>query len=565
MLTWSRWICVVVLASGCGSGARAPSVGGDTDTDGSGATAEGDGDDGTDDGHDGTDDGVDVDPNAVAEPLARRLTDTQYVWSVLDVLGATLTEDERDALPPDIPTGRDYSTNTDVQSFSSQYVLAYAEIARSLTARLDTQTLVAEHGGCDAVTSACRVTFIKTLGHRLYRRPLTETELARYLDLAETIASRAETTEDDVVHGLVQALLQAPQFLYRLEYETEGEVGQVRRVDGYELASRLSYFLWQSAPDDALLTFAAGPNGDGEFDPAALGEQIERMVGDDRFGRSRALFWDDYTVASRSSYGTADAALAAELRDSLMATVLRISGVDAQPEPLSALFDGQQLVMTPAVAQLAGAKPTGPGLQVYETADTEQRLGVVTHPAFIASIGTSSFVGRGLFLTERLLCQRVAEPPGDVAEEIEQTAQATEGMTPREASEFRFGLEPVCLGCHTQFEPIAYAFERYDMAGRYVTTDESGRPLYSDGVLPTFIDRPEIAFADAPELLSALANVDAVPACLVENMTEFGTGSRALAVGEFLPHATAEFVDDGLTYDALARAVASSEQLTLLR
>lgn len=512
-----------------------------------------------------TDGDTELDPLAVPEPRAGRLTDLQYRYTVLDVLGVTLTQDELDALPSDIPTGLDYSTSIEPQFFNSSYVLAYAEIARSVSARLEPAALVADYGGCDGVDPGCRPAFIEALGRRLYRRPLTEDELSRYLDLAIAIAQPSETTEDDVVRGVVQAMMQAPQFLYRVERETEGEAGTVREVDGYELASRLSYFLWLSAPDETLLEFAAGPQGDGRFDPDAVASQVDRMLADARFDRARALFWGDYTLASRSGFGNAPPQLAAELRESLLATLDLVSGAGGSPQPLSSLFDGQQLVMTPAVAELAGATPVGDGLQVYDVGDATERVGVVTHPAFIASVGTTSFVGRGLMLTERLLCQHVAAPPLEVQDEIESTAQATEDMTPRQASEFRFGLEPVCLGCHTQFEPIAYAFERYDITGRFTTTDEQGRALLSDGVLPAFDGRPQIAFDDAPQLLLELSTLEQVYACMVENMTQFGTGRRANLGGPFHADATASFVDEGLSFDALARSVASSEQRTLTR
>ncbi|MCA9707542.1 MAG: DUF1595 domain-containing protein, partial [Myxococcales bacterium] len=504
-----------------------------------------------------------LDPAAVPEPLAGRLTDLQYRHTVLDVLGVELTPQELDALPPDIPTGRDYSTTIGPQFFNAGYVLAYAEIARSVSERLDPLELLATFGGCDGPSLGCWRDYVEGLGRRLYRRPLTEEEITRYLDLVVAIATAPETTEEHAVRGVVQAMLQAPQFLYRVERETEGEPGALRQVDGWELASRWSYFLWQSAPDEELLAFAAGPAGDGVYDPAAADAQIERMIADPRFARARALFWGDYTMAARSAFGTTDAQLAHALRDSLLLTLDLISGAHGEPEPLSALFDGRWLVMTPEVAEIAGATPSGAGPALYDVADATERLGVVTHPAFLAAIGTTSFVGRGLMLTERLLCQHVAEPPADVAEEIESTAQATEDMTPRQASEFRFGLEAVCRGCHTQFEPVAYAFERYDITGRYTPTDDQGRALYSDGVLPAFGERPEIAFDDAVGLLSALAGTYAVRECLVDNMTEFGTGQRTLPGGDFEVLATADFVDEGLTFDALARAVARSELRTL--
>lgn len=507
----------------------------------------------------------DLDPAAVPEPLAARITDTQYRNTVLDLFGESLTNEEVELLPRDVPIEGSYSSAARAQGFNAQYVLGYAFIARSVTDRLDPQTLTQDFGQCAGVEAECLDAYIAGLGRRAFRRPLTADDQQRYVELAATIAEGPGTTDADVVRGIASAMMQSPDFLYRLEHETDGTPEELRRLDGYELASRLSYFLWQSTPDEELLQFAAGPAGDGTFDPAAVDAQIERMLLDAKFARARTLFWGEYSLASTSAFGATDPALAADLQTSLLATLERISGVDAEPAPLSAVFSGTEVMMTPSVAEIAGAESLGDGLQVYDTALGEERIGVVTHPAFLAAMGTTSFVGRGVFMTDRLLCQHTAAPPDEIAEEIMDTAQQTEGLTPRGASEFRFGLSPVCQTCHFQFEPIAYAFERYDMSGRYVLTDDEGRDLFSDGVLPPTGDRPEIAFADANELLTELGELEAVHACFVENMAEFGTGAPAAWEGEFLNDAVGEFSGDGLTFDALVRSIATGEQITLSR
>ena len=548
------------LSSGCYDGSSSEPAGDDPDGEGS-TDSEGMGDGGDDDNPVPPD----LDPDTVPEPLAARLNDTQYAYTVLDLLGTELSDEELGLLPRDVPIEGTYSTSAQAQSFSTQYVLGYAYIARSLSERLDPGALLAEHGGCDSVEASCLEDFVDGLGLRAFRRPLTGEERTSLLEMADRIASIDETTDDDVVRGLVQAILQAPAFIYRLEGEREGEAGQVRRTTGWELASRLSYFLWQSAPDDELLAFAAGSQGDGDYDPSALPGQIERMIADPRFARSREVFWGDYSLASISAFGSLEPELADQLRDSLLASFDRLSGVGAPPEPLSALFDGDTWVMTPDVAELAGVPSQGDGLQIYE--GVPERQGIVTHPGFLAAMGTDSFVGRGVFMTERLLCQHTGAPPDDPASEdaIADTANQTSDMTPREASEFRFGLQPVCLACHTQFEPIAYAFERYDMRGRYVLTDEQGRDLFSHGVLPPHGDRPEIAFDSAPELLGELADRPEINHCMVENMMEYGSGAPPLDSEEFLRLAQERYESEGLTFDALVSAVAGSERFTFLR
>jgi hypothetical protein len=182
-------------------------------------------------------------------------------------------------------------------------------------------------------------------------------------------------------------------------------------------------------------------------------------------------------------------------------------------------------------------------------------------------MGTTSFVGRGRVLTERLLCQRTHPPPSDenTASRIMETEMDTAGMTPRQASEFRFGLEPICLSCHTQFEPIAYGFERYDQTGRYTPTDAEGRELFSDGTLPAMPGRPEIAFASAPDLLAQLAELESTQRCFVENMMEYGSGANVEHAEAFVDEALGDFTDGGLRFDALVEAVATNQRLTLTR
>lgn len=552
-----------LLACGDGPHPAAETDGGSSTGSGGADTSSGGHDTDTDDG--GGDDTGALDPASVDEPWAARLTDQQYAYTVLDVLGVPLTPQELSTLPADIPTGLKYSTVVPTQSLTSQHVLAYAEVARAISSRLGDDVLERFADCNDPGDADCLEAFARGLGLRLFRRPLRGEETQRLLGLSQTIAAGEHSSDADVPGGIVQALLQMPAFLYRIERETDGEPEEVRVLDGYELATRLSYFLWQSAPDDALLSFAAGPEGDGVYDPAALPGEVERMLADAKFERSRTMFWGDYTLASRSSFGTTDPALAAELRDSLLLTLDHLFGASGQRRPLSDLFDAQTLVMSPTVAALAGVEQPEVGAAAYDIAQTQQRLGVITHPAFLASIGTTSFVGRGLFLSERLLCQHVTEPPPTASDVIEQTAEATEDMTPREASEFRFAVDPVCGVCHFQFEPVAYAFERYDMTGRYVLEDDNGRALLSDGVLPAFEDRAEIAFDDAPELLTALADAPSSLRCLVHNMSEFGLGRPPLPADDWVEAASETLAEQGSEFDALVRVIALSDVFARLK
>lgn len=547
--------------SGCYGGVDADSGG----TDGSASTGVGETGDDSGDGSSTGEDPEDVPEGSVPEPLVSRLNHTQYANAIEDILGETLTPEERDLIPRDIPVGSSYSTTVGGQFFSAQYVLGYASVARSVAERLGASDLLQTFGNCALGEEGCLETYVDALGLRLHRRPLSEEQRAVYLDLASAIEAEAESA--DAVLGVAEAMLQSPQFLYRVEDETSGDPGAVYQVDGYEIATRLSFFLWQSAPDEALLAFAGGPGGDGAYDPEMLAAEVDRMILDPKFARSRRQFWGDYTFASVAGFAAADAEVREELRESLLATLDLVSGVGGPAQDLEVLYSGTELVMTPAVAELAGAQPKGDSLEVYSTDEADQRQGVLTHPGFLAALGTTSFVGRGLFMSERLLCQHILPPPSDAgtSDAIMDTAMQTEELTPRGASEFRFGLEPVCLSCHTQFEPIAYAFERFDMEGRYTLTDEEGRDLFSDGNLPPYLERPEIPFDDVPQLFDGLAAADATYRCMVENMMEYATGHSARDAVDSVLEGQAVFESEGRTFDGLVRSVAENPQLTYKR
>lgn len=513
-----------------------------------------------------TGDATGIDPEVAASdyaptPLAIRLNDQQYVHAVEDVLGVTLTADERQKLPRDIPAEAHYATSAEGQFFNPQYVIAYAEIARSVTARLSPAQLRQSFGACEESTPTCRDAFTRGLGRRLYRRPLSDDEVLDYAGLAIGVEDLPEADFDDGVIAITQALLQAPGFLYRLENETHGTPDTIRPVSGYELASRLSFFLWQSCPDDALLDFAATVPEGGAVDKEALTAQVNRMMADPRYDRSRDAFWSDYTLVSTAPFAYAEPDVQEELRHSMLTTMARLSGVDADPGPILDMFTADELWMTPAVAQYAGATSTKDGMASYVSGELEERLGITTHPSFLGAIGTTSFVGRGVFMSQRILCIDIAAPPSDedAFNRIQETVADTEELTPREASEFRFNLEPQCQGCHQVFEPIAYAFERFDLSGQYTPTDEDGRALYTDGELPEVKYQPAITFDDAQELMTQLRDTERVGRCLVQNMMEYAIGHDVGRAQDAIGKAHTSF-DEG-TFDDLVRAVALSPQL----
>jgi hypothetical protein len=461
-----------------------------------------------------------------------------------------------------------FVTAVNGQAFSAAHVLAHSQMASSVSLSIDPVALAQRLAQCADTTPACATNLTAQLGRRLFRRSMLAEEQMRFAALFTEVAAFPGSTFTHAARALLNAMLQAPQFQYKQEQETLGTPGEVRMTTGHELVSRLSYFLWQSAPDDTLLAYAdriaaAG----GVIDPTALADQVLGMMQDtSKLARAREIFWSDYSHASSAAFQDAEPGQADELRESVKAAFGRISG-DGGPEvPLKDIFTTTQMVMTPGVAKLAGLQPLAEGLQVYDTSSAPQRIGLLTHPGFLAAIGSTSFVGRGTFLSERVLCRVIVPPPVAAIEQaINDTATTTKDLTPKGASEYRLGLGGACQGCHLTFEPISYAFERFDVLGDYREKDLQGRELSTFGFLQDAGGNELGKYQGIGELMALLAASDEVSKCFALNMLEFASGHSPDGILPAIDAVHADFIQGGGTYSELVQAVALSPSMRALK
>jgi hypothetical protein len=282
-----------VLLAGCYAGARLE-VAGDTDSAGESSADESSGSTGD---SDGGEPGAPVECDGqVLDPgpnLVRRLTVNEYVNTVEAVFGVDVRADAEARLPADLRA--DGFTNTTSGLITTlAHIEAYEALAEIIVGRIpDLPGFVATYATCQEYEESCKREYVERLGLRVFRRPLRSNEidpLAAAFDIAEE-----EGQSFDVGAGLVlEAMVQSPAFLYRLEGEVTGD--RVRALDGYEMASRLSYLLWSGPPDDALLDAAAGDRlrTDGEIE-----EAVERMLADPRARQASLGFVRDWLNLGR--------------------------------------------------------------------------------------------------------------------------------------------------------------------------------------------------------------------------------------------------------------------------
>ncbi len=481
--------------------------------------ADGGGDTGETDGAGGSDSGGDdVGPGACG-PAAldmRRLTELQYRRSIDAIFdGRVAASPQYPAPSGKTPTG--YSTELGAIEVGEhdveQLVYAAEDVAEGVAAVLGELLPCALEDGAGV---ECAGAFLDRYGRRAYRRTLGADERAQLL--ASFDAARAdEASFTDAVALMVDEMLQAPQFLYIVE----DAAAVARPLTGVELASRLSYLLWDAGPDDELLDLAESGALD---DAATVTAQAERLLAAPQADTTIARAFREWmqvrslSAADKSSatFPEFDATLAAAMNaafDRLALATVRDGGT------LDDLLRTGEAWVDPTMAAFYGVTPPdADGWAAIELDDARYR-GLLTQPALLASLAHSdrtSPVFRGAFVRRKLLCEMLPPPPPNA---VSTHLELPPDPTARQESDARLARGD-CAGCHALIDPAGLAFERFDALGRYRDTDELGRAIDPAGTLPGLADG-ELAFADHVELIDALAGEPGLTACFARQLFRF--------------------------------------------
>jgi hypothetical protein len=453
-----------------------------------------------------------------------RLTHEQYDNTVRDLLGLDL--DLSSSFLED-PTFSGYDNNAEALAVTGRLGRDYRRAAEQLAqAVVDDAAAYARVVGCTTNDTACARQFVESFGLRAFRRPLTAQQLDQYVALhgmgAGLLAS-GDAFRDGVQLAL-EAFLQSPNFLYRIELSREQNADGLIPLDGHEIGARLSYMLWNSMPDAALFDAAAA----GELDtPAGIATQAERMLGDDR---ARAVVedfhyqWldlDHYRDLTKSESLYPE--FQADISDSLQQETLRfVDHVVFDLEGgLSSLLREPVSFVNQDLAPLYGLDGSfGPDF-VRVDLDGAERGGVLTQIGFLASHAYStntSPIHRGVFILRRVLCYPLPDPPGDV----DLTLPPIEGeiRTTRQQVEVHTSPDS-CTGCHGIINPIGFAFEHFDSIGRF-RDDENGEPIDATGSV--LLDGEATSYANGTEMLDAIAASDDARDCYARNWLRYAYG-----------------------------------------
>jgi hypothetical protein len=411
-----------------------------------------------------------------------------------------------------------------------------AELEHSATALAERVVSSAESYaavvGCAPSAAGCREQFIDSFGMRAFRRPLSSTERARYTAIfgrgGELIAS-GDAFRDGVQLTL-QAMLQSPKLLYRIETGDGTSDAAGVRLSGFEIATRLSFMLGGTTPDAELLAAAR----DGALaTPEGIATQARRLALAPGFDERALSFHERWMQLDELDSLTKDAttfpSFSPELVKSMRSEAERfVKAVTLEGNgTVSALLSSPFGFVDQRLAALYGVPGSfGSELVRVEHAPGTGRLGLFTQAAFLSghsssSSGTSPIL-RGVFMLRRLACANIPDPPPGAQMQQPAAEPATEIRTTRDYFAWKTSM-PACVGCHTLINPTGFAFEHFDGVGQRRDNDR-GAPVDTSGAL--HLGGKDLAFRDASELLQALSEEPQVRACYAKNWLQFAYGRR---------------------------------------
>jgi hypothetical protein len=371
-----------------------------------------------------------------------------------------------------------------------------------------------------AQDTACVDEYLATVGRRLFRRSLTEGERNMLVAIYES--ERAdEASFGDAVAVMTAQMLQMPAFLYVMEAPADDD--EARPLTGIELASRLSFYMWNSAPDDALLDRAE--SGDLE-DPEAIAEEAARMFEDPRASRGFARFFREWVQIEMLELSNKDAATFPYLNPPLVTAVNESFERYVTDAARSGMTLGE-LLTDPSTYVNADLAPL---LDSYgmDASDDWERVdmpedrfaGIVTQPAFLAGLAHSteaSYVLRGRFVRKRLLCDALPPPPGDAMSAFAELDKP-EDPTARDLSNI-VREQAECKSCHDAIDPVGLAFENFDAMGAWRDEYLGGKSIDPADVV--VVGEDEIEFTDHVDLMRQLSEREDVLRCFARQVYRY--------------------------------------------
>jgi hypothetical protein len=482
----------------------------------------------------------------------RRLNRFEYDNTVHDLLGDTTAP--ASAFPAEeMSLGFDNNAQALEVSpaLTEQFMLAAEKLATTAVGNLSQLT------GCDSSqmgSDACAQKFVDTFVPKAFRRPLDADERTRFLGILKAGQATDFATG---VRWVVETVLISAPFLYRVELGAPPTAGEkVVKLDPYEMASRLSYLLWASMPDAALMDAAKA----GKLQDAAdIATQATRMLHDPKAKVAIGHFNEQWLHLDAIDGVEKDTTVFPDFTDD-MPTMLSesthrfVEDVFWNDGKFASLFTSSAVFVNDKLASYYGL-PSVTGTD-YTRVKMDHAAGILSQPGMMSMLGKANQtapVQRGKFVREQLLCNTLPPPPANI--QIKPPDLSPTLSTRERFTEHR--TEALCAGCHTMMDPIGLGLENFDGAGKYRTT-ENGAPIDVSGEVTS----SDITgtFNGATDLANKLASSDQVKKCVSTSWFHFAYGRADIAADQCsLAVLEKSFADSGYTFEGLVTALVRTD------
>jgi hypothetical protein len=490
----------------------------------------------------------------------RRLTESQYRNSIADVFGPDILVQGK--FEPDRRVGGLLAASSSTLSITPAGFEGYAKIADGVARQVVDEKHRAKLLPCapksaTAADRGCAGQIFEKVGLQLFRRPLTADELKARLDAADSVTKQSGNFYTGIRYSLT-TLLSAPDFLFRAEVAVPA--GKAYTLDGYSRAARLSYTLWDTTPDAALLN--AARTGALDTD-AGVKAEVTRLMASPRLETGMRSFFSDFLQLDTLGTITKDPTIypkysdeiAASAREETLRTTMDL--VLKNNGDFRELFTTRKTFINRSLAWVYDVPYNLDGAWMpYEFHDGDGRSGIVTQVSMLSMFshpGRSSPTKRGVALMDIFLCEPTPTPPANVDFSIVNDVNNPKLRTVRDRLNAH-ATTPTCASCHTHSDPIGLTLEQFDSVGERRLKDD-GRDIDVSAVIANK------HFEGGAGLGQYLHDNPKVPACFVRKLYAYGVGAssedvQTSAVRPFLDG----FTSGGYRLPALLRSIVTSPQ-----
>ncbi|AUX47702.1 hypothetical protein SOCE26_092260 [Sorangium cellulosum] len=460
-------------------------------------------------------------------PRLTRLTHAQYDNTIRDLFGKDM---KASAAFLEDPAFDGFNNNAKALTVTDRLARDYRRAAETIAAdAVVDQAVLGNILPCapEGDGEACARQLVRELGKRVYRRPLSAEQEEAYVAAFRRGNGLydAGTPFEQGVRHVIEGMLQSPFFLYRIELSEELD-GEIIPLDGYEVATRLSYLIWNSQPDDALLAQA---ESGALATPEGVEAEARRMLEDPKAARVIDDFHSQWLQMSRyqdltkdpSVYPDFDAAVSsamkAETQQFIRHVILEMEGDYAalMTEPVGFVND--------KLAPIYGVEGEFTSELVETPLDPGTRAGLLTQAGFLSANAFpdhTSPIHRGVFIQRQILCATIPDPPPNIDTTL--PPQQGEIKTTRDQVEAHTSPD-ACKTCHGVINPAGFAFEHFDPVGRY-RADEHGEAIDATGTLR--VGDEELRFDGALDLVTQLAESPVAERCYLSNWYRYGNARQ---------------------------------------